>query len=113
MSKISYLRGTTYTMTFNYTPAAGEAAGATCLFTVKTQIDDDATDTTNAVMPPKNITMAANTCNIVINPSDVADTIDAATNYVYDIRVIDTAGKIFPGSSGTFELDVSATNRIA
>lgn len=113
MAKISYLRGTTYTMTFNYTPASGEANGATCLFTVKTQVDNDATDTTNAVMSPKNITMTNNTCNIVISPSDVADTIPAAKNYVYDIRVIDGNGKIFPGSSGTFELDVTATNRIS
>lgn len=100
-------------MAFNYTPAAGEADGITCLFTVKTQIDDDPTDITNAVIAPKNISMVGNACNIEIAPSDVADTVSAANNYFYDIRVIDGNGKIFPGSSGTFELDVTATNRIS
>lgn len=112
MAKLSYTRGTTYSMTFNYTPPTGGANGATALFTVKTQLDDDATDTTNAVLTPKNIAMTNNTCTIEIAPGDVADTIPAAKNYVFDIKVIDTAGKIYPAASGTFELDVTATNRI-
>lgn len=112
MAKLSYVRGTTYTMTFNYTPPTGGANGSKALFTVKTQIDNDSTDLTNAVMAPKNIPMTNNTATITINPGDVADTVPASKNYVYDIKVIDTAGNIYPASSGTFQLDVTATNRI-
>lgn len=112
MAKLSYTRGTSYSMTFNFTPAPGEADAATCLFTVKTELDDDATDTTNAVLTPKNIAMSNNSCTISIDPSDVADTVEPANNYVYDIRVIDANGKIFDCVHGTFELDRTATNRI-
>lgn len=112
MAKLSYVRGTTYNMTFNYTPPVGGADGATALFTVKTQLDDDTTDTTNAVLTPKNVAMTANSCTITIAPGDVADTVDASKNYVFDIKVIDTAGNIYLATSGTFELNVTATNRI-
>lgn len=112
MAKLSYVRGTTFNITFNYTPPTGGANGATALFTVKTEIDNDPTDTDNAVVAPKNITMTDNSCVISLAPGDVADTISAANNYVWDIRVIDTSGNIYPGDSGAFELDVTATNRI-
>lgn len=110
MAKLSYLRGTTYEWTFNYTPVAGAADGATCLFTLKTEVDDDSTD--SAAIVKKNITMSDNSCTISIDPGDVADTYDASKNYVFDIRVIDGDGNIYPALSGKFELDVTATNRI-
>lgn len=111
MAKLSYLRGTTYEWTFNYTPVAGAADGATCLFTVKTEVDDDATDSTAIIK--KNITMVNNSCTISIEPGDVDEKYDASKNYVFDMRVIDGGGNIYPALSGKFELDVTATNRIS
>lgn len=112
MAKLSYVRGTTFNMTLNYTPKTGNANGATALFTVKTQIDDDITDTVNAVMPKKNIAMTDNSCIITIAPGDVPDTIEPSKGYVFDVKVLDADNKIYPAVSGKFELDVTATNRI-
>lgn len=112
MAKLSYRRGTTYNITYNYTPPTGAPDGAKALFSAKTQIDDDPTDTVNAIMTPKNVVMTNNSCVITIKPNDVADTIDAAKNYFFDIKVLDANGDVWPGVSGTFELDVTATNRL-
>lgn len=112
MADLSYVRGTTFSMEFNYTPAPGNAAGATCLFTVKTEIDNDITDTQNDIMAPKNIPLVGNSCTITIDPDDVGMTHDKARNYVWDTKVIDEDGKIFPAVSGKFGLNVTATNRI-
>lgn len=111
MATLSYVRGTTYKMTFNYTPPEGTPDGATALFTVKTEIDNDATDTTNEIVK-KNVSMTDNSCTISIDPGDVAVTFDPAKNYVWDIKVIDADGNIYPAVSGKFQLDVTATNRI-
>lgn len=112
MAKLSYVRGTTYAMTFNYTPAEGEGDGATALFTVKTEIDNDITDLENDILVPKNVAMTDNSCVITINPGDVGMAHEASGSYVWDIKVLDENGKIFPAVSGKFELDVTATNRI-
>lgn len=112
MATLEYTRGTSYDMTLNYTPPVGAANGATALFTVKTEIDDDPTDTTNDILAPKNIAMTNNSCVITLAPGDVGMAHDKGSNYVWDIKVIDTAGKIYPAVSGKFKLDVTATNRI-
>lgn len=111
MAKLNYVRGTTYNMTFNYTPPEGAANGATALFTVKTEVDDDITDTTNEIVK-KNVAMTDNSCTIEIEPDDVSMSHDASNGYVWDIKVIDTDGNIYPAVSGKFGLDVTATNRI-
>lgn len=113
MAKLNYVRGTTYNMTFNYTPPEGAAAGATALFTVKTEIDNDITDMTNDIMTPKNVPMTDNSCVITIDPADVGMSHDASNGYVWDIKVIDADGNIYPAVSGKFGLDVTATNRIS
>ncbi|MES2367824.1 MAG: hypothetical protein V4563_18245 [Pseudomonadota bacterium] len=112
MADLSYVRGTTYSMTFNYTPPEGAANGATALFSVKTELDNDITDTTNEIMAPKNVAMTDNSCVITIDPSDVSMSHDPARNYVWDIKVLDSEGNIYPAVSGKFKLDVTATNRI-
>lgn len=112
MANLNYVRGTTYSMTFNYTPPTGAADGATALFTVKTEIDNDITDITNDIMAPKNVPMTDNSCVITINPGDVGMTHEKAGNYVWDIKVLDADGHIYPAVSGKFGLDVTATNRI-
>lgn len=111
MAKLNYVRGTTYNMTFNYTPPEGAANGATALFTVKTEVDDDITDTTNEIVK-KNVAMVDNSCTITIEPDDVSMAHDASNGYVWDIKVIDADGNIYPAVSGKFGLDVTATNRI-
>lgn len=112
MADLAYVRGTTFSMTFNYTPKDGNADGATALFTVKTEIDNDITDLENDILVPKNVAMTDNSCVITIDPGDVGMSHDPGSNYVWDIKVIDDDGKIFPAVSGNFELDVTATNRI-
>lgn len=112
MADLEYVRGTTFKMTFNYTPAEGDPDGATALFTVKTEIDNDITDLQNDILTPKNVAMTDNSCVITIAPGDVGMAHDPARNYVWDIKVLDEDDNIFPAVSGKFKLDVTATNRI-
>lgn len=112
MASLEYVRGTTYRMTFNYTPAPGDPDGATALFTVKTEVDDDITDLVNDILTPKNVAMTDNSCVITINPGDVSMAHEASSGYVWDIKVLDEDGNIYPAVSGKFKLDVTATNRI-
>jgi hypothetical protein len=111
-AEIEYVRGTTFQFTFNYTPPTGGADGATALFTVKTEIDNDITDLENDILVPKNVAMSGNTCNIEIAPGDVGMAHDPSGSYVWDLRVLDEDGKIYPCLAGKFKLDVTATNRI-
>lgn len=112
MANLEYVRGTTYSMTFNYTPAEGAPNGATALFTVKTEIDNDITDLQNDILVPKNVAMTDNACTITIEPADIGMSHDPSRNYVWDIKVLDAGGNIYPAVSGKFKLDVTATNRI-
>ena len=112
MADLAYVRGTTYSFTFNWTPPVGAPAGETALFTVKTELDNDITDLTNDILTPKNIAMTNNSCVITIEAADVGMTHEKGSNYVWDIKVMDTDGKIWPAVSGKFKLNVTATNRI-
>lgn len=112
MAQLDYVRGTTFNVTFNYTPAPGDPDGSYALFTVKSEIDNDITDLQNDIMVPKNIAMTDNACVIPIAPGDVDMTHDPSSGYVWDVKVLDTAGNIYAAVSGKFKLDVTATNRI-
>lgn len=112
MADLEYTRGTTYKFTFNYTPAPGDPDGATALFTVKTEIDNDITDLQKDILIPKNIAMTANSCQITIAPGDVGMEHEKSGGYVWDIKVLDEDDQIYPAVSGKFKLDVTATNRI-
>ena len=112
MADLSYVRGTTYKMTFNYTPPTGAPDGAKALFTVKTEIDNDITDLENDILVPKNVTMTDNSCEITINPGDVGMAHEKGGGYVWDIKVLDEDDNVYPAVSGKFRLDVTATNRI-
>lgn len=109
---LEYVRGTSFSMTFNYTPSVGGADGATALFTAKTEVDNDITDLQKDILVPKNITMIDNSCTIEIEPGDVGMEHEASGSYVWDLRVLDEDGKIYPCLAGKFKLDVTATNRI-
>ncbi len=111
MAKFSYTRGTTYNTTFNYTPPEGAPDGATALFTVKTEIDNDITDTENDIVK-KDVPMTDNSCVIKLEPDDIGMEHEAGAGYTWDIKVLDADGDIWPAVSGEFELDVTATNRI-
>lgn len=111
--KLTYNRGSTYTLTHNYT--APTYFGTKLIFTVKTvQNDTDATDLTNAVMTPKVITMSGSsfpqTTTITIAPTDVAVTMLPSNSYFYSIKVIDSNGGEYVVSSGTFVLTAVPTN---
>ncbi len=112
MASLEYVRGTTISMTFNYTPAEGMPDGETALFTVKTEIDNDITDLQNDIIVPKNVAMTDNSCVITIEPDDVGMSHKKSASYVWDIKVLDVEGNIYPAVSGKFKLNVTATNRI-
>lgn len=112
MAELEYTRGTTFSMTFNYTPAEGMPDGETALFTVKTEVDNDSTDLVNDILVPKNVAMTDNSCVITINPGDVGMAHEKSSNYVWDIKIIDATDNIYLAVSGKFKLDVTATNRI-
>lgn len=112
MGKITYARGTTYSITHNYT---GPILGATLYFTVKNvEFDTDGTDVSNSILTPKNLPMSGSTfpqtTTITIGPFDIADTV-VPSDYFYDIKVLDTSGNVYLCDSGTFTLTASPTNR--
>lgn len=114
MGKITYNRGTTYRLTHKYT--APTYFGENLIFTVKTvENDDDATDTTNIIMTPKEVAMSGSsfpqTTEIVIDPPDVAVTVDPGT-YFYSIKVFDSNGDEYIADSGKFILTAVPTNDI-
>lgn len=109
---IEYTRGTTYFLTHNY--SAPTYLGATLLFGVKSVPNDtDPTDSTNAIMTYKRITMTGGsfpqTTLIHINPTDVAVTV-VPGKYYYTVKVIDTEGDEFVVAQGTFQLAASTVN---
>jgi len=111
---LTYTRGTSYAATHTY--VAPVYLGATLLFTVKSVPNDtDITDTTNAIMTPKVITMSGSsfpqTTVIQINPADVSVDTEPG-KYYYSIKVIDTAGKEYAAASGVFNLEAITTNEI-
>lgn len=117
MGQITYNRGTTYNITFNYQKDGVPSNDAIAvIFTIKTNADDDSTD--SAALVQKVISMSGSSVNILLSPSDIADSYPDG-KYVYDLKVVESWGSpptvppvIYLGDSGKFTLDVTATNRI-
>lgn len=108
---ITYTRGTTYSLTHNYT---GPALGATLYFVVKNVANDsDAADTANSLFAPKVVTMTGSTfpqtTAVTINPSDVALTKLPGT-YYYSLKVKDVNGHEYLCDSGQFILEAVTVN---
>lgn len=110
MGKITYNRGTTYTLTHVYQiNGVPGTTGTKLLFTVKQSVDNDITD--SAAIIQKDITMSGSSNLITIAPGDVSDSASDG-NYVYDIKIIDSVLGTVLADSGKFILDVTATNRL-
>ena len=108
MAVITYPRGTTFPLTFNYTPLSGMANGATALFTVKpTQYDVTSNDSTAVFQ--KRVALTNNTGQDPILPTDVSDT-NLPGTYYYDYKVIDSTGEVFLITTDKFKLTASPTN---
>lgn len=108
MSKITYPRGTTFPLTFNYVPLSGMPNGATAIFTVKeTQYDATSNDSTAVLQ--KRVTLTGNTGSDNIMPTDINDTYVPATMY-YDYKIIDSTGEVFLITTDKFVLTASPTN---
>lgn len=108
---ITYVRGTTYSITSNYT---GPALGSTLKFTVKIVANDsDSSDTANAVLSPKSVAMSGSTfpqtTTITIAPTDVSLS-KLPGNYFYSLKVIDSLGHEYVADSGQFVLQAITTN---
>lgn len=114
MGKITYNRGTTFSITHIYQKnGVPSSAGLELLFTVKQATDADSTDATALIK--KNISMSGSENVITIDPGDVDDSWSDG-DYIYDLKVVESWGPppvIYPADSGTFTLDVTATNRIS
>lgn len=106
-SKITYYRSTAYSFDVTITPPSGLTA-QTILFTVKTNPDDNATDSTALIK--KNVTMSANKGTIDISPTDISDSVDAQI-LKYSIHIVMSDGKPYPFAAGNFDLKVTTTNR--
>jgi hypothetical protein len=112
MGKITYIRGTSYSLTHNYT--APNYPGTKLIFGVKSVPNDtDPTDATNAIIAPKSIAMTGSTFPqstvITINPTDVALTV-APGNYFYAIKIFDSNKGEYVVDSGSFVLTASSLN---
>lgn len=109
-NKITYNRGTTYTITHVYNVnGSPSVAGVTLFFTVKTvPYDSSAIDTTAIVK--KNIAMSGATNVITVLPTDIPDTV-VPGNYYYDLKVLDNTGAIYLVDNGSFVLTATPTNR--
>lgn len=111
MGKITYTRGTTYTITHIYKKnGVPSTAGTMLYFTVKpTQNDSDAADSTAII--DKQISMSGATTVFSINPADVAVTVQPG-DYYYDIKVKETTSPlvVYLADSGAFTLTATPTN---
>lgn len=112
MGKITYPRGTSYSITITYSNANG-VHGVTAMFTVKeNEFDSDATDA--AAILKKDVGLASGVTDsgdIAINPADIPDSVDPGKKF-YDVKVLDANGAIYKIDSGVFDLTASPTNRL-
>ena len=110
MSKRTYRRNTSKSITVNYNPVNG-VAGVKLLFTVKAT-KFDASDTDATAIIKQTVDMVGNTGVINLTPSTVASTV-VPGKYFFDMSVLDAAGEIYCIDSGVFTLTAGATNREA
>ena len=110
MSKRTYKRNTSKSITVNYNPVNG-VAGVKLLFTVKAT-KFDASDTDATAIIKQTVDMVGTTGVINLTPSTVAKTV-APGKYFFDISVRDVSGNIYSVDSGQFELLANVTNREA
>lgn len=110
MGKITYTRGTTYTITHTYKKNGVDSTdGATLLFTVKPDEYDSTADDSTATLK-KNVAMSGATNVFTIEPDDIDDSVEPG-KYYYDMKVIETGGDIYLVDSGKFNLEATPTNR--
>ena len=107
-STITYYRSTYYTIEVEVTPPDPLTA-TTALFTVKSdKFDSDSTDTTALVK--KTVSLSDNKGTIVIEESDIADSVAPGTLY-YSLHTVLSDGNAYPFASGKFVLKATTTNR--
>jgi hypothetical protein len=105
---ITYYRSTYFEIEVNVTPPDGLTADE-LLFTVKADsYDDSATDTTAIIK--KDVALTAGTGTVVIQETDVADTVEPG-KYYYSMHVVLSDGNPYPFAVGRFELKADTTNR--
>lgn len=112
MGKITYNRGTTFSITHIYQKnGAPSTDGQTLLFTAKTQESDSDDDDSTAFLV-KSVAMSGSTNVITIEPDDILPSVSPG-NYYYDIKVVEGANVVYLADSGKFILDATPTNRLA
>jgi hypothetical protein len=110
MGRITYNRGTTYTIQVNYSNS-NNVAGTTAMFTVKATPGYDTSTNDSTAILKKDASMTNNAASIVILPSDIPDT-QAPGNFTYDVKVLDANSAIYLIDSGQFVLEATPTNRL-
>jgi len=107
-STITYYRSTYYEIEVVVTPPGGLTA-TTALFTVKSEkYDDDSNDSTAVIS--KTVSLSDNKGTIVIEESDIADSVAPGTLY-YSVHTVLSDGNVYPFASGKFVLKATTTNR--
>ena len=110
MSKITFYRGDTTTINVSLTDT--DLTGGAVFFTAKSEIDDNATDSTAVVT--KKVTShtdpTAGETTITLNASDT-NTIDPGT-YDYDIQIVFASGVVSTVQVGKLEVKGDITRRI-
>ena len=107
-STITYIRSTYFEIEVNVTPPDGLNA-TELLFTVKEDKYDDSTTDTTAIIK-KDVALTANSGTVVIQETDVADTVEPGKKY-YSMHVVLSDGNPYPFASGVFQLVADTTNR--
>jgi hypothetical protein len=115
MADLTLNRKTDEVITFQYYDSDGTTpralTGATILFTVKPNSYDSDDDDSEAILS-KTITSHTNAAagQSSITLTDV-DTNVTPSNYFYDIKVVESDGKIYKATSGRCLISGSPTNR--
>lgn len=110
MGKITYDRGTTYTLTHIYQKnGVNSSDGVTLFFTVKS-VDNDTDATDSTAILQKNVSMSGATNTITILPTDIPVTQEEG-KYFYDLKVKESETVTYKVDEGTFVLNASPTNR--
>lgn len=109
MSVITYNRNTNFNIgTIYQVNGVNATTGMVLLFTVKSIVDSDPTDSSAILL--KNLPMSGSQNVISIEPGDIKDT-NPPGNYIFDISVIDSVLGVQPLLSGKFILTATARNR--
>lgn len=114
LPKITVTRGTDFTIPLTFKQSNGSAlnlTGCTVYMTAKKKSDNDNLDASAAFR--KDVSIHTNAVGGLTEVAGVpADTVNASPgDYIYDLEVVDTAGRVTSFGQGKFTLEGEITRR--